>query len=204
MRTNIVKLLFCSMVVGLFILPMTGCAQKTVKVTPAEETAQVEKPAAQPQATTPEATGQMESTPMNEGAGPNESLESKPATPAGANVGTVENSRTSVGFLPVYFDFDKSLVRPDQVQRMEANAAYLKSNPNVKIQIQGNCDERGTNEYNMALGERPAMSAKKYLVNLGIEANRLNTISFGEERPINPGHNEAAWSENRRDDFAIE
>jgi peptidoglycan-associated lipoprotein len=138
---------------------------------------------------------------ISEAAGPAEALESQPMN-QGMMTGTVEGSRTSTGFLPVYFDFDKSLIRPDQVDRLEANAAFMKNNA-VKVQIEGNCDERGTNEYNMALGERRATSAKKYLVNLGIDSSRLNTISYGEERPVNFGHDELSWSQNRRDDFVI-
>ncbi|MCK5229763.1 MAG: OmpA family protein, partial [Desulfobulbaceae bacterium] len=69
--------------------------------------------------------------------------------------------------------------------------------------IEGNCDERGTNEYNMALGERRARSAKKYLTNLGVEGSRIETISYGEEKPLNYGHDELSWSQNRRDDFVI-
>ncbi len=109
--------------------------------------------------------------------------------------------RTTGPMLPVYFDFDKSNVRADQKSRMETNATYLKGNPKAAIAIEGNCDERGTNEYNMALGERRAVNAKKYLANLGVDASRLTTISYGEEKALNFGHDELAWSQNRRADF---
>ena len=115
----------------------------------------------------------------------------------------VMEGRTNGPMLPIYFDFDKSNIRDDQVQRLEANAAFLKDNPNIVIRVEGNCDERGTNEYNMALGDRRAQSAKKYLMNLGVSDSQLDTISFGEEKPLNYGHNELAWSQNRRDDFVI-
>lgn len=111
--------------------------------------------------------------------------------------------RTSAGLFPVYFDFDKSTVRSDQVERIEKNAEFLKNNPEVRVRIEGNCDERGTNEYNMALGQRRALSGKQYMVNLGVEESRLDTISYGEERSINFGHDELSWSQNRRDDFVI-
>jgi len=203
MFKNLVKLIIVGVLVGFVTLPVVGCSQKTVKVDQGEEKVNVEQPAEQaPAAEAETETGQMETGVIDEGAGPAESLESKPVEQGAMTIGTVEGSRTSTGLLPVYFDFDKSVIRPDQVERMEANAAFMKSNA-LKIQIEGNCDERGTNEYNMALGERRAMSAKKYLVNLGIAANRLNTISYGEERPINRGHDELAWSQNRRDDFVI-
>jgi peptidoglycan-associated lipoprotein len=75
--------------------------------------------------------------------------------------------------------------------------------PTIKIQIEGHCDERGTSEYNLALGERRANSAKKYLISLGMPADRISTISYGKEKPLDPGHNEEAWSKNRRDHFII-
>ena len=101
----------------------------------------------------------------------------------------------------MYFDFDKYTIREDQRDRMKVNAEFLSEYPELKVRIEGNCDERGTNEYNIALGERRAISAKKYLVNMGIAAGRIETVSYGEERPLNFGHNELAWSQNRRDDF---
>jgi peptidoglycan-associated lipoprotein len=119
----------------------------------------------------------------------------------GKSAFTILEGRTTGPMLPIYFDFDKSNVRKDQKSRMETNASYLKDNPSAVIAIEGNCDERGTNEYNMALGERRALAAKKYLGNMGVDASRLTTISYGEEKPLNFGHDELAWSQNRRDDF---
>jgi len=111
--------------------------------------------------------------------------------------------RTSGPMLPIYFDFDKSNIKQDQRARLEKNAEYLKQNRMAKVRIEGNCDERGTNEYNMALGERRAISAKKYLTNLGIHSDRLHTISYGEEKPLLHGHDELSWAQNRRDDFVL-
>lgn len=111
--------------------------------------------------------------------------------------------RTSAPLLPIYFDFDKSNIRQDQRDRLEKNADYLKQNKAVRVRIEGNCDERGTNEYNMALGERRAINAKKYLINLGIHSDRLHTISYGEEKPLLYGHDELSWAQNRRDDFVL-
>ncbi len=133
---------------------------------------------------------------QNRGMGAEEPLESKP------QVGIVEG-RTSGPMLPVYFDFDASNIRSDQVSRVINNADFLKENAEVKIRIEGNCDPRGTNEYNMALGERRALSAKKYLVNLGVGEKNLETISYGEERILLHGHDELSWAQNRRDDFVI-
>ena len=103
----------------------------------------------------------------------------------------------------IHFDFDKYTVSPDDAEILKQNAAVLKKFPTVKIQIEGHCDERGTIEYNLALGERRAGSAKKYFVSLGIDEKRISTISYGEERPLDPGHNEGAWAKNRRAEFII-
>ena len=83
------------------------------------------------------------------------------------------------------------------------NAMVLKENSTVQIRIEGNCDERGTVEYNLALGERRASAARDYLINLGVDSDRISIISYGKERPKYPEHNEGAWSKNRRDDFVI-
>jgi peptidoglycan-associated lipoprotein len=129
------------------------------------------------------------------GIGQPESLDS-------SNIGVMEG-RTSPGMVPLYFDFDKSNIRKDQVAGMQTNAAFIKKNAKSEIRIEGNCDPRGTNEYNMALGERRALAAKKYLVNLGISKAKLTTISYGEERILVQGDDEAAYAQNRRDDFVI-
>ena len=106
-------------------------------------------------------------------------------------------------FENIHFDFDKSFIRDDAKPALREVASFMKKNPGAKLQIEGHCDERGTPEYNMALGQRRADSARKYLVNLGIDGNRLSTISYGEEKPADPGHNEAAWAKNRRAVFDI-
>jgi len=115
----------------------------------------------------------------------------------------IMEGRTSGPMLPVYFDFDSSSIRTDQVERIETNADFLKKNPEVKVRIEGNCDPRGTKEYNLALGERRAQSAMKYLVNLGVDESRLSTVSWGEEKLLLYGHDEISWAQNRRDDFVI-
>ena len=98
----------------------------------------------------------------------------------------------------IYFEFDKYEIRREDEAVLKENAAFLKNNPKMKVQIEGHCDERGTVEYNLALGERRANYAKKYLVSLGIAPDRISTISYGKERPLDPGHNEEAWAKNRR------
>jgi peptidoglycan-associated lipoprotein len=98
----------------------------------------------------------------------------------------------------IHFDFDKYDIRPGDAEILKENAALLKKYPNAKIQIEGHCDERGTVEYNLALGERRANTTKNYLISLGISPDRISTISYGKERPLDPGHNEEAWAKNRR------
>lgn len=98
----------------------------------------------------------------------------------------------------IHFDFDKYDVRPVDEAVLKENAVFLKNNPKMKIQIEGHCDERGTVEYNLALGERRANNTKKYLVFLGIPSDRISAISFGKERPLDKGHHEEAWARNRR------
>jgi len=104
---------------------------------------------------------------------------------------------------PIYFDFDKSFIKPEYRAILKEKAAILKDNPNISARIEGNCDERGTNEYNIALGERRATSARDFLVSLGVPSYRIETMSYGEERPLFFGHDEESWSQNRRDDFVI-
>ena len=103
----------------------------------------------------------------------------------------------------VFFDFDKYDIRPGDAKTLDANANWLKSNPNHLVLIEGHCDERGTNEYNRALGERRAKSTMNYLVSQGVQANRITIISYGEERPQCTEHNEACWAKNRRAHFLV-
>ncbi|NIA20226.1 MAG: peptidoglycan-associated lipoprotein Pal [Xanthomonadaceae bacterium] len=104
---------------------------------------------------------------------------------------------------PVYFDFDKYNLKDLSRNQLAKNAQWMKDNPGAVVRIEGNCDERGSNEYNLALGERRASSAKKYLVYQGISPNQLETISYGEEKSTCDGHYEGCWWKNRRDDFVI-
>jgi len=103
----------------------------------------------------------------------------------------------------IYFDFDKSFIRLEYRSALKEKAEFLKDNLDVHIRIEGNCDERGTNEYNLALGERRANSAAKFLISLGISPDRVETISYGEERPLALGYGGGAWAQNRRDDFTV-
>jgi len=105
----------------------------------------------------------------------------------------------------IHFEFDRSNLLPEAQEILRWKAAWLQKNPNVQVTIEGYCDERGTNdEYNLSLGDRRANSAKSYLMDLGIHESRLNTISYGKERPVDPGSNEEAWAKNRRAHFTLE
>jgi peptidoglycan-associated lipoprotein len=103
----------------------------------------------------------------------------------------------------IYFEFDKSTLTPAAQDNLMRKAEWLRENPDTMVTIGGHCDDRGTNEYNLALGDRRAESAKAFLVDLGIDASRLTTISYGEERPVDPRNNEEAWAKNRRDHFVV-
>ena len=103
----------------------------------------------------------------------------------------------------VYFDFDSSLLRDDARPLLQELAQKVKANPRAKIRIEGNCDERGTEEYNLGLGAHRADAARKYLLSLGVASSRIETVSYGAEKPKYTGHDEGAWSKNRRDDFVV-
>ena len=128
--------------------------------------------------------------------GQEESLESQETN--------IMEGRTTGPMVPVYFSYDSHAIRDDQKSRIQLNAEFLGKEEAVKIRIEGNCDPRGTREYNLALGEKRALSAKKYLVNLGVAAERISTLSLGEEKILIHGHDEMTWAQNRRADFVVE
>jgi len=112
-------------------------------------------------------------------------------------------SREFYEFRDVNFDFDKFNLREDAREILKKHAEWLNKNKDVMIAVEGHCDERGTTEYNLALGERRASAGAKFLVDMGIDARRIKTISYGEELPLDPGHNEEAWAKNRRAHFVV-
>lgn len=112
--------------------------------------------------------------------------------------------RSTTVFSPIYFDFDQAGITSEMSPILSANATYMKENPDTVIIVEGNCDERGTNEYNLALAERRAINAKEYIVNLGVNPARIRTITYGEERPLFTGQTETDWAQNRRADFIAE
>jgi peptidoglycan-associated lipoprotein len=103
----------------------------------------------------------------------------------------------------INFDYDQATIRQNDESTLDRKAAVLAANPNVKLTISGHADERGSDEYNLALGNRRAAAAKRYLQNKGIDGSRMDVVSYGEERPLNPGHDESAYAQNRRDEFQV-
>jgi len=117
---------------------------------------------------------------------------------AGAVVpGSAQDFQQNVGDR-VFFDFDKSVIKPEGQQTLQRQAEWLRRYPNVTVTVEGHCDERGTREYNLALGERRATAVQRALIALGVQANRIRTVSYGKERPAVLGSNESAWAQNRR------
>ncbi len=162
------------------VLMLWGCPKKA-EVTAAPEAAPAAQPAQEKPATA--------ATPTTKEEQPKATME--------------EQAAPEAGLQPIYFDFDRSFIRSDARPVMKANADWLKAHPTAKIKIEGNCDERGTIEYNQALGQRRATSAKKYLTDLGISSGRISLISYGKEKPICTEHNEDCWQKNRRDDLVV-
>jgi peptidoglycan-associated lipoprotein len=191
----------CIVVLSFAAVVSGGCAKKDmVKTEEQVPSSQTVPPAtAQPdsfksQQQTPTVRGPIAETPTKEALVQPE--------PAKENV-TGAASALESELQKIYFNFDSDVLSEESRAILSKNAELLAKQPAVKLQIAGNCDERGSDEYNLALGERRAKAARDYLVNLGIQPDRLSVISYGEEKPVDPGHDEAAWAKNRRDDFVI-
>lgn len=191
------KITGCLVVLSLGALVAGGCAKKDIVkpeeqapavTAPAPEVTKPAQPPVQPQAPV------TEQTPVREPVVATEPTRQAPAASATDLQGLLQK---------IYFNFDSADLSEDSRSTLSKNAEYLSKQQSVKIRIEGNCDERGSDDYNMALGERRAKAAKDYLVNLGIAADRINTISYGEEKPVDQGHDEAAWAKNRRDEFVV-
>ncbi len=175
-KSLIITILFVSIA-----LIMTGCPKKTtVKETPSAEKGAAGK------------AGAEKAKETDKGTEFDKTLVAKKTPGIGGEV--FESSLLK----DVHFDFDKYDIRPADAAALKENAALLKKYAKVKIQVEGHCDERGTVEYNLALGERRANSTRNYLVSIGVSPERISTISYGKERPLDPAHNEAAWTKNRR------
>jgi peptidoglycan-associated lipoprotein len=151
-----------------------------------------------------------DSAPAAVGEAPMTEAQPAPAEPtpaeqlaSAAQAGVAATEERPSRFDDVLFDFDKSELREDGRRTSQVVADYMTQNPGAKLQIEGHCDERGTAEYNLALGERRATAVMTYLVSLGVPRTALTTVSFGEEKPLDPGHDEEAWAKNRRAHFVL-
>jgi peptidoglycan-associated lipoprotein len=172
-------------------LMSVGCAKK--------QTVKSEGAQTPPGASTPSAVGEA---PVKEA--PPAPIAVAPAMPPAVAPGVAVTEEKISQFEDVRFDFDKSEVREDGRKTSGVVADYLKKHPRAKVQIEGHCDERGTAEYNLALGERRATAVMSYIVSLGVPKSALSTVSFGKEKPLDPGHNEEAWAKNRRAHFILQ
>src|SRR2546423_325050 len=120
-----------------------------------------------------------------------------------AALGQTTNAVKTLLATLIHFDYDKANIRGGDASVLDQKVSILQANPGLRIRVSGHCDERGSDEYNLALGNRPATAARKYLVSTGTDASRMETVSEGKERPADPGHDEEAWAKNRRDEFEI-
>jgi peptidoglycan-associated lipoprotein len=187
-------------IVLLSLLTLWGCPKKT-DVTATPETTETAPAAAAKADVKAEPTAEEKAAAAAKAKAEAEAQE-KAAAEAKTKAEAQERAAAAAaGLKPVYFDFDKSFIRDDAKATMKANAEWLKANPKVKVRIEGNCDERGTKEYNQALGQRRAASAKKYLTDLGVSAKRISLISYGKEKPLCSESSEDCWQKNRRDDL---
>jgi len=191
MLTRCSHLAFTSLLVAAVVL--SGCAKR-----PATTQAAAPAPTGAASSTASSTPPSSDSQPMQSSPGPSTTT----PTPTTARP-VVKDFAAIPDLVDVFFDFDKYDIRPGDAKTLDANANWLKSNPNHLVLIEGHCDERGTNEYNLALGERRAKSTMNYLVSQGVQANRITIISYGEERPQCTEHNEACWSKNRRSHFLV-
>lgn len=156
----------------------------------------------------PPATTAPSQTPAPTASGPQQAREPLPVPPQpvpedGVSARSLDDLNRNSPLTPVFFGYDSSELSEDAQKAAQANAAVLRTNRTWVITIEGHCDERGTAEYNLALGERRASSVKTYLVSMGIAAERLRVLSYGKEFPFDAGHHEAAWTKNRRGHFVV-
>lgn len=133
---------------------------------------------------------------------PGETPSSIPVAPADTFDNMTED-RAALAANTIHFAFDSAVIRSSEDANLQSVASALSSDPSTKLLIEGNCDERGTEEYNRSLGERRALAAREALAKLGVDPSRVRTISYGKDKPVDPGHDEAAWAKNRRDDFVL-
>lgn len=190
-------------VVFVLALIATGCAKKEVVRSNEEagKTAEAPAPAAKPETIVSEPIRPEAPKPQETALPPTAAGTQTAMAEAAAGVAATEEKTSQ--FDDIHFDYDKSFIREDAKPALAKVADSLKKNAAAKVQIEGHCDERGTAEYNMALGARRAESARKYLLSLGVKGAALSTVSYGKEKPLDPGHTEDAWAKNRRGHFVL-
>jgi len=187
------------------VLTLAACARVTPQTEAAPETAPPAAIAASPAVdpapavATPAASAASAGSTMSTADG--DRLAGAAGTVGGRDLATSDPRAVLTEM--IFFDYDQSELRSEARATLDAKLAFLQSNPSVRIRIAGHTDERGSDEYNLALGLRRAAAAKRYLVELGIAENRMTVVSFGEERPLNADPTDAAWAQNRRDEFEI-
>ena len=145
--------------------------------------------------------GQTASTKTPDGSKPSNTSEAKRNDPVKTEITPASGNAAPPPTDPIYFDFDTSLIKDESKLTLQTIADYMERNPGATVTIGGHTDERGTTEYNLALGDQRAKASHDYLVRLGVDPSRIRTISYGEERPAKIGHDEGTWSKNRRDEF---
>lgn len=214
MKKTITPSLAIAVILGSLLLFQTGCGKKTVI-----------PPDSDPNATavgSDMSGGNNINYPIAEGGYTVESLPSEGTLDDSTTAGLANSAaamaaidqqseeykrlhgRSSANLFPIYFDFDQAGVRPDMTETLFRNAEYINSVPGRMVVLEGNSDERGTNEYNLALGERRAINAQLYLINLGVDPRRVRTLSYGEEKPLFLGQDEESYGMNRRVDFVLQ
>jgi peptidoglycan-associated lipoprotein len=178
---------------------LVGCPKRPATVATAAP-----PPPPSPVVVAPQPAPSAPSTPETTPASPSApATPPSPSSPSPAGPPLPSEFRAVDALKDIFFDFDKYNIRPGDVRVLDANAAWLKENQNQLVLIEGHCDERGTSEYNLALGERRAKAAMGHLVSQGVQANRITIISYGKERPSCTEHNEACWAKNRRAHFLV-
>ncbi|MFH1080033.1 MAG: peptidoglycan-associated lipoprotein Pal [Pseudomonadota bacterium] len=185
--TGIAMLIFC-----VFLMFMTGCAKKAVSKD--EGLGAGQKKAAVTEA---------KPAPVTDPAADAREQALKRDAAAAAAAAAAAEKEAKRGFEDIHFAFDKSTIEPAARMILKNLADWLMKNKNYALAIEGHCDERGTVEYNLALGQRRADASMKYLVDLGVNNANIATVSYGKERPLDPGHNEEAWAKNRRASFTV-
>jgi len=199
MKRSLAIIGIIGLIVCLSFMVMTGCAKKSAvkdQAVSAEEKAAADRAAEKAKADAKARADQEARLAAEQKAKEEAEMKVAPQAEAAA-------AKEELTFKDVLFDFDKFSLKPESRDTLKELAAWLTKNKDKSVLIEGNCDERGTTEYNLALGERRAKEAMKYLVELGVDGKRIKTISYGKERPLDPGQTEEAWAKNRRDHFGV-